>query len=447
MQAAFPIAVSILTGLNIKVPNQEQPLAFRTGLTFVPPTEFIVGGWLEGMWNNPFGVPYFSIGEVGLQAGMDINTAAASLGILALSRLGVRGVMGFGDKKVEMASSVSLSSASPDLMLHGKFVGGLYLNDVVIVGATVIEEAAKQTGKPISIKSQVTNKIPNIGLQNAEVYIAPKDVDLAGRYYKQGVLVDGVVDILGVTGELRIEIGKTSVQGLAYMSEINAGPFKLTGAGKDKKLGTADDGPILNLTVKSGAPFVELFLDARAELDKRILGGAYGDTRVNFSMNGIEFWIKTKLFDEFLTHLELSAAEFAKPKDWKVIGIFEQEALTHFATLLEKGMKEIAQSSDRDIAQAQQNLNNAKAKLQALKPDKDALDNQIRKCKGQSTIKATPEQNQVQAAIDKKTQALQGPELTAQDITKQINELRKQGFNQSQLDRIEQGMWSRVARR
>lgn len=445
VQAAVPISVSILTGLNITVPNQQQPLAFRTGLTYVPPTEFIVGGWMEGMWNNPFGVPYFSIGELGLQAGMDINTAAASLGILALSRLGMRGIMGFGNKQIEVASSISLSSASPDIMVNGKFTGGLSLSDVVDVGAAVMEEAAKEINKPISIRSQVKGKIPDLGLKNAELYIAPKDVELAGRYYKQGVMVDGVVEILGVTAELRIQVNKTTVQGLAYMSAINAGPFKITGAGKDKKRGTGDDGPILNLSVKSSAPFVELFLDGRVELDKRILGGAYGDTRVNFSVSGIEFWFKAKLFNEFLTHLEISAPEFSKPKDWKVIGIFEQEALTQFASLLEQAIKEIAESSSRDIAQAQQNIDSARNKLQSLKPAKDALDNQIRKCKGQKEITKLPQQAQIQAAIDKKVGGLQG-QTTAQDIAQQINAMRKQGFTQSQLDQIEQSMWGRMVR-
>jgi hypothetical protein len=193
VQGAVPLAISILTGLDISVPNQSTPLGFRVGLTYLMPTEFVLGGWLEGMWKNPLGLPYFSIGEVGIQAGMDLATAASSLGILSISRLGMRGKMGFSDKTVEMASSISLSSSSPDIMLYGKFTGGITLEDVITVGATIIEESAKQAGESVSIKDKVKGKLPNLGIKEAEILLAPKDVPLAGRYYSQGVTVGGGV--------------------------------------------------------------------------------------------------------------------------------------------------------------------------------------------------------------------------------------------------------------
>lgn len=446
VQAAVPLSISILTGLNVSVPNQSTPLGFRAGLTYLLPTEFVLGGWMEGMWKNPFGLPYFSIGELGIQAGMDLTTAAASLGILSISRIGMRGKMGFSDKTVEMASSISLSSSSPDIMLYGKFTGGITLNDVITVGATVIEESAKQVGESVSIKDKVKGKLPNLGIKEAEILLAPKDVPLAGRYYSQGVTVGGAVEILGVTGELRVAIQKSKISGNGFLSEINAGPFKLTGAGKDEKRGTKDDGPVIHFFITKDIPFIGLYLDARAELDKKILGGAYGDVHVDLSLKGVDFDLKTKLFNEFATNLKISG-ETLKPKDWKVIGTFEQEALTHLEGLLQKAIEEIAKSADRDIAKAQKDVDNARAKLKSLDPDKKALDEQISKCKGQKTVKAAPLQAQVQSAIDKKIKSVQGPELSAQDVKKQIDALRAQGVSQKQLDLVAQNMWARIAQR
>lgn len=465
VQASFPIAVSVLTGVNVKVPNQEEPLGFRTGFTYVPPTELVIGGWVEGMWKNPFGIPYLSIGEIGLQAGTDIQTAAQSYGILSLSRIGVRGRMGWGNKFVEMAMSISLASSRPDLMLFGTFEGGLYLNELVEVGAQIIDSGAKIGGKELGLAQKVKGKVPNFGLEHAELYISPIDVSLAGRYYKQGVTVDGAIDILGVTSQLRfaIDTKKMKIEGLGYMSTVKLPYFTLTGAGKDKERGTEDDGPIVYFHASTSPPFVSFFIDGRAELDKRILGGAYGDTRLSFSPKGIEFWFKAKLFDQFMTHLEVSAQSFLKPKDWKVIGKFEQEALDNWAKLLERGAKEIAEEATKNITKAKAELEQAKKKLadidkkqrqiqeendkniqkaigtirenlNKLKRDKDELEQQISKCKGK-----VPKEAQREA--DSKIRTVRDREITVKEISEQAEELKRQGFNKDQIDRVIHKIW------
>jgi hypothetical protein len=469
VQASVPIAVSIMTGLNIYVPKQEQPLGLRAGISYVPPTELVLGGWMEGMWKNPFGVPYISIGEVGIQAGTDIESAVSTLGILSLSRIGMRGRMGWANKFVEIAMSISLSTARPDLMIKGSFEGGLYLHELVEGGAKIIDESARIGGKNIKLSENVKGKIPQLGFKSAELYISPIDVSLAGRYYKQGITISGAIDILGVTTALRfaIDTNKYVIEGLGYMSNIDLKFFKITGAGPDKKRGTEDDGPIVIFKVQPSPPFAEFFIDGRVELDKKILGGAYGDARVSISVKGIEFWIKAMLFDQFMTQLEVSAPNFIKPSEWKVIGKFEQSALDVWAKLLAEGAQEIAKQASESIPKAKAKLDEAKqkldaigkekekikreneknmsgvikgmqAKLDTLKREKDALEDQIAKCKG--TI---PSQAQEEASL--RVDSIKEKLISAADIAIQKADLEKQGFNQNQIDLILQKVWAEKA--
>lgn len=456
------ISVSILTGINVKVPDSD-PLQFRVGLKYIPPSEIVLGGWMDGMWNHPFGIPFISIGNMGVQAGIDIATAVETLGILTVSSIGMRGEIGLADKIISVATSISLAASQSNLLISGKFEGGFGTQDAAAIGAFVIDQAAKVAGENLDLSSKVRAIVPNIGLKDAELYVSPTDISVAGKFYPKGVTIGGGIEVLGQTAECRVEISPKEISAFAYMSDFNLGPIHFTGAGLVKERGTDQSGPVFQFDVRRTLPYASMYMDARAEID--VLGGLYGDVHVDFSLKGVEFWLKTKIFDQFMSNITFSAASFLKPTDWYVICSLEQEGLDNFAKLLEQGAQAIMESAQRDIQKAKdgvktaqqaldkigqereniqgqntQNVDSAidvmRKKVDDLKREKDALENQIRDCKGEAPKEAADE-------IDRRAQVAQQIN-SAQMIEDAGKKLAQEGYAANDIKEIQQNMWANV---
>jgi hypothetical protein len=385
VEAIFPISISIITGANVTL--IKDILQFRTGVTYIPPAEVILAGWMNGIWHRVLGTP-FSIGNVGIQAGSDIAEAIASHGALAIERLGIRGTLGVGDKFVEMATSFALSSTAPDFIMHGKFTGGIYVEDLVKLVAQAAENTGRlrkkqmddETGelkrKKFDLWSKVKPLIPNVGFDNAEIYFAPKDAIVAGKYYKKGATAALTTSFFGSKTSVDFRLAVEAGQALAYISDFHLGPIHITGAGVGGKRQTeydpdlidksnVDFGPIFHFYLAIHPPFAKMFIDGRAEID--ILGGLYSDTRISFSPSGAEFWMKHKIFNQFQSTLQFSAKKFRKPGDWFVYCNLEQAALTNIETLLLKAANKLYIEEADDEALMNECIQEPENKKQKLK--------------------------------------------------------------------------------
>jgi len=360
IEAVFPLDFSIITGLNVKV--GQDTLQFRTGITYIPPAEVILAAWMNGVWKRALGTP-FSIGNLGVQGGSDITVAIASHGALPIQRLGIRGTFGIRDKLIDIATSVALSSTSPDFMLHGKVQGGLFLEDLaylVIKGAEGSGRIARnlatgeswQKSKESTVWwNKIREKIPNLGFDEAEVFFSPKDAPVAGKYYRKGVAVALTTTILNKKFAFDFRLTNEFGQALVYMSELHLGPISITGAGPGFKrrkeyaeqnieVRNGEHGPIFHLLLSVYPPFAKMFIDGKAAVN--IFGGIESDTRISFSPSGVEFWMNSKIFDQFNSIIKFQAKKIRKPKDWSVHCELEQKALNNFASLLAKAADKIA---------------------------------------------------------------------------------------------------------
>ncbi len=234
------VTASIVLG----VPGQKEPLELRAGAEFSPNKTTILGN-LEGMWESAFGQKWLDIGDFGISIDFDYALLPELLLVgIPFTGVGFRGTMNLAeDKRTTIALSGALSLES-----------GANLGDLVLQGQMKelrISDFINYLIKKIS-KKPVSFDIPTINLSNLELYVVPKETEIAGKKYKQGISVTAEATIEKQKGRVKFNVDpqELKISGEGWLSNIiipeTAPVFKLTGPGLDKKYGTQDDGPTLS---------------------------------------------------------------------------------------------------------------------------------------------------------------------------------------------------------
>ncbi len=297
--------IAIKTGLSIKIPTQTAPLLFFGEIRAkTAPPKLYITGWMQGFYENAFGLNGLRIGQFGVRADMDLAAATASGGLLALSGFCLQGAIGFGEKTLSVLGCIDFST-SPDLMLVSSLEGGLYLSDIVAFAADIIKRVTK---KDIS---GIAKDLPHIGFKTFKVYIVPKDTFFGDKIYKKGIEVEVVADILKTDVGLAVRVDEEGINALGYIQAFKIGPLSITGAGPDRKAGTADDGAVVQIQVDPKKLLASLFIDATVELD--IFDGIKSGTTINLSTKGLSFQVSVDIFKEFSATVRISAIGAVSP--------------------------------------------------------------------------------------------------------------------------------------
>jgi len=298
------LAVGVSTGILVRIPSQVEPLSF-IGEIQVSANDVFVNGWMDGFWQNAMGIKGFRVGDATVGVRSDFAIAAASGGILGLSGFCLGGAVGFGRKELSLAACVTVSGTQvPDIIMSGEFKGGLYLSDIVEFSTDVIDGVAGIAGAKLNLTNEVQGKLPNIGFDTAKLYVVPKDTFLAGKLYEKGFELAAAGTILDTHLGFAIKIKDKGINGIAYL-KTKIGPLTITGAGPDKKMGTADDAAVIILNINPLQKEIALFADGYMYLD--VLDGLNASARMDISATGIYFKVTVDIFKEFKAMIEVNA--------------------------------------------------------------------------------------------------------------------------------------------
>ena len=221
------VSIAVQAGLSINIPGQINPIAMSGEFKYTPPTLLSLAGWMpKGSFYGPpaFGVDGLALGEFGLSVGVDLAEAAATAGLIPISQFGLAGTIQFGSTIISATGSINYST-NPDLLLIGS-ASNLYLKDLVSFAGDIIDRAAKVVGKKTQIQN-LSNELPPIGFKTVKVYIVPKDTTFLNVFYKKGIEVDVVMDIVNTSVGCAVRVADTGFKGVAYIKGLSIGPVKI----------------------------------------------------------------------------------------------------------------------------------------------------------------------------------------------------------------------------
>ncbi len=346
-------------GLDFKFPGQKDFVALKgfgdLMLLAVPPAVEI-GGKMEGLIKNMFGIPAFNMGNLGISATVSPSPPFL-VGLAGQGEIQLGPIKGKGFFQADIPKSSLAVLAELKKITH---------RDVVDYIAAVIEESAKMRKQRVNIgalKNAFYAATPPFKIGHFRVYVVPKATEIFDKKYSSGVHLKGGLEIFGLGGGFEfffswnkasiVSWEKLGLKGMVYLKEIRlpkVNPvFILTGGGPNMKRGDSDDGPIIHAELSPSRQvfYIDNFLSIPP------LGISANTHVLVHPVKGFEFDIGFKLAGVFDTALRVRG----NPKslaNFYVKGYFKQPALGSLGRLL-------TTEANKEFKKAQKNLNKAKA--------------------------------------------------------------------------------------
>ncbi len=246
------VSVSVDASIEIVLGTQPEPLTVKVEGT-AKKTKIIMAGSLIGMIE----LKWFSMGNAALTIEIDEALVGATVIFgIPFTGIGVAGDVGLGKKDnravLKGAAKFSLSSTNiPDVLIK---VDGSNLNIDDFI-QFLSEVAAKQgiTKKPIP-----AGKMPTIKFPKLNGFISTTNTTIGAKQYKKGMSIDADAILFGkamsIYFYLNPEPKELSIEGSGYLAPIDAKVIQITGAGPDRKMGTADDGAYMHFKAEAAKP-------------------------------------------------------------------------------------------------------------------------------------------------------------------------------------------------
>jgi len=241
----LPPSVSFLTVITVQPSAHDDQLVFTSRIA-AEAKEAKIAGTMQGFWKNPLGVKGLAIGNLALELGIVYGSPVPTL-------FGITGDMKVGSQEAAVAAKIS--AVANDTIISGK-LSEFGIRDLFAVAS----DLAKAVGK--SIPSKIINVIPEIGLTDAEITIAPSGGTIGEIQFEQGLTVKGKMDVLGHGALVDISVSSQGIVAQGTMDKLVFGPLEIAGKGLSGKeaqpsLGTsyggqaaaAQSGPAVSLHV------------------------------------------------------------------------------------------------------------------------------------------------------------------------------------------------------
>ena len=193
--------------INVKPSPKDEQLNFLI-MSKVSTTALEFTSGVKGLWNNPFGLNGFSVGNLGINLGLNYNTFPIP------SKLGLAGTIKLSDSHIVSVAG-QFDAAFKDMAIYGS------ISQISLI--EIIEFIAKKLGSNIPTKD-----IPNLSLKDAEIKFAPTQVMIADVAIPKGITLRGQVDILDKVGVLDINVDISGIKAIGCISKIDLGPLHIT---------------------------------------------------------------------------------------------------------------------------------------------------------------------------------------------------------------------------
>jgi hypothetical protein len=263
-------AIGLKANVLVKPSKQDNTLILEGSIAIDPGAVGLeLSAAMRGNWENALGVNGLEISNVGLE------------GVLpSLSEMGFKGTVNISkDKEISVEGKYSTMG---EVVLKGEYKGKLLLEDLIGFAIKMMLKNKTEID-PTKIKG----KLPQIGLQDLLLKIAPRATTIAGFEVEPGFSLKGKMLLLNnKEGFIDINISNEGIVAKGHMDEFNIGPVKFSGKGIDGRPGATVDltlTPAIQHLVLSGLIDATLFM---------------GQGDVYIGLDKIEFLFKTGLFGE-----------------------------------------------------------------------------------------------------------------------------------------------------
>ncbi|MGD1997386.1 MAG: hypothetical protein PVJ92_00550 [Candidatus Dependentiae bacterium] len=296
-------SVALLIALKFVPQKRGQALIFTARIEFG-----LIGctlaGTMAGMWQKPFGIPNLVIGNIAIELTLPYAAPPVPIGF------GFAGTVIAGKKRYRVALKVG-----PDEVVVLLEIAELpifaWLN-LIKVFAPKLPGADFMDKVNIKFKD-IKFKFAPVGGMIGELYFEP---GISGQA-KLMLKVPGLIDTQIFAG-FNVDV-MSGIKAWGMMPNLKMGPLKLSGAGKDRKWGTEDDGPIFYLVLSLTEQ--RIFISAVAELL-----GSTGLVEANVKLTGLDFKmminilnaLKVNIFAESYTNLKKGLIGFRCTGETKI---------------------------------------------------------------------------------------------------------------------------------
>lgn len=277
----FSIALVGVVGTQVK----KDKLVFKGGMDLVMSTQTLnFMSVMEGNWNNPLGAKGLVMSKVGLQLGGSFGGAAI------LPNMAFAGEIKVG--RFSGAAALAFDTRDPAKSMLSAQIQKLYVSDIMesVIDPKVMRKLPKEMKKVLQ----------SIRFNDIHLEFVPQPLRVLEKSYEPGFRMGGNVDIMGINGFGNLEIDYTN--GMLAQGEIDPidlGPFKLKGAGKNKRPGFLID--------------LRMNKEPKVALNGLVsMLGMEAETEVEVLPNGFRFHLGGKVFNIFNGSIMASAADLER---------------------------------------------------------------------------------------------------------------------------------------
>ena len=286
---------------------------------------------MQGFWEDAMGIPGFEIGDVAVQLNANYELLLET-GLP--SAFGLIGSMIIGRdanaKKITLGGFFDTQNAQ-DIALQGKFDGKFHFNEMLETCETFAINVLKKAGgnknrlnkinKDFStlVNAPVIKQMLDMGFENVNITAAPETVQIGEIIIMQGCTIKGTTILLGEKAMINSSISQSGVVAEGSLSPIIIGDFfKFTGAGLDKKYGTADDAAIISMAANFQAQ--HLIISGLLEFM-----GIQAQTDISLDKDGFNCYVDGKLFNLFDASVHIYSHGSIKSPDLSFKAVFKND--------------------------------------------------------------------------------------------------------------------------
>jgi len=320
----------------IEVRSGTEILRF-TGSVLVSPRDAEISASMEGIWQDPLGFDGLAIGDLALSGGFSFVTLLPTIGIAGTMQIG----------SVTGSAALRFDTGKPENSMVAASLNRLMLIDVVDGFCTPEMQAA--------VPPQARDVLSSTGVEDAEVHLVPMPTRIGELEYKQGIKLKGQLFLPGFKAQVDVDIDpERGIKVFGAMSPIEiAGVFRVDGA-------RGLPGPSLDIQLQMGEPFL-VMIQGSAQLM-----GIEGEVFVHINERGFEFELDGKIFDLFDAHIFARGGSFDTDIGFHLKVEMRNDLMEYLRTEATRAIQAAADTAIRDLSQAQEVLDGAKAKLSVL---------------------------------------------------------------------------------
>lgn len=401
LKQARPI-FAFLIDVTVRPPAQDEPLNLVGRIELEAIGSLMVAATMQGMWNDPFGIHGFKLGNIAIEAGMMVAPPW-------VKDFGFAGSVQIG--RVAAAVAMKVDLAKPERCGFMASLNALALADIVSLGNDALK--AVSDGKA-SIPMEA---IPPLEINDFEYKLFPETTTIGELVFQKGITLKGMINLFGFHAGMLFNLDSTGIIAKGWMDKINLG-----GVIEVKR------GDIVYPGAPPGeGPYIDVALTPSAQ--HFIISGMINllmikqQTDIFISPQRVYFDVSMDMWTMFKAKFHAETVNDNNCKDF----IFSLELEQHLLDFLkEKGVaafKALAQEAEQKIGEAQKKVDDLNESIQVVEDKENELKRQIEDLKKIMQQKVEAAQAKVREAQKKVDDAQRDVDTAANTIGSKQNEV------------------------